>query len=448
MRRGWPLCLVLLALPLASVSGQNVPWPRSAGMAGADFALTRGVYAIEWNPANLFVDDSVGFSFLTSLHGGRVRIDGASVSDLADIVTAAGTGDPSLLESIPAEGLRIDALSEGSTANKLAEILDLPDPSGTSLPTFGVSYKGGGLVIRSQTVAVLRVSKELVDLAVNGFNPERINEYASRNTGLRTFTFSSATVGLAKHLGRLSAGVGLRYVFGRKLLNGRVFEPEIDVDAELLSATAASVESRDGNGFGLDVGLTYAITPDLFVSGAVQNLWQHMTWSESLFSSQSTLDQDDLGSTDLREIIGRFRATEFKSNATTLEAYAAAQSLFTESFLPRVARVGIGWRAPTRTEIQLTASRTWGPGILAPVGLDRVAAGVDQMLGVLHLRTGAAWERGSSQQVGVGLGFELSSFKIDLSGGWTRGTGGAGQPMHGLSASIGFGFVFVERKSL
>ena len=244
--------LVLLAFgALAADAGaQSLPWTRSVGMAGADFALTRGYAAVESNPANLFVEDSVGFSFGSSVHGGRVLVTGADLFELADIATSAGVGASSLLDGVPAEGLRIDAISEGITASTLAGILDIPDPSGgTGVPTFGFSYRNGGLVIRHHTVLSALMSRELVDLAVNGFNPEQINEYAARNTHFRSFTLTSATAGLAKRFGKLGAGVSVRYVYGRKLLSGRVFEPEIDVDAELLSASAAAIETRGGNGW-------------------------------------------------------------------------------------------------------------------------------------------------------------------------------------------------------
>jgi len=448
-RRASLALLAALTLGFAgapAADAQTIPWARSASMAGADFALTRGVAAIEFNPANIFIEDSVAFSFASSLHGGRVLVTGPGLRDLAGIGTAAGVGDAALLDNVPAGGLRIDAVSEGTTARRIAEALDLPDPSGNAaVPTFGFTYKHGGLVVRNHTVLSAVVSRELIDLAVNGFNPEQINEYAAKSTALRSFTLSTITFSMGKHFSeRFAAGFGVRYLRGRKLLEGRVFEPEIDVDNELLTASAAAVEARGGNGIGLDVGITYAVSARLYASFAIQNLWQRMHWSDDLLVSQSSLDQDDLGASDLRGIINRFRATEFDPDATTLEAYATARGLYEESFQPRITRAGIGWRAPTRTELQVTGTKTWGAGTLIPLRPDRIAAGVQHPWKALRLRGGVAFERGGSRQIAFGLGFDPAGFSIDFGGGWTQGTGASAGLLHGLSGSLGVGLIFTE----
>jgi hypothetical protein len=414
-------------------------------MAGADFALARGFASLESNPANLFLDDSVAFSFGSSVHGGRVVVTGASLFDLADIVTSAGLGSSTLLDDIPEGGLRIDAVTEGLTANVAAEMLGVPDPSGRAdVPTLGFTYKNGGLAIRQRTIMTAIVSRELVDLAVNGFNPEQINEYAAKNTSVRSFTLTSFTFGMGKHLTeRVAAGFSVRYLSGRKLINVRVFEPEIDVDNELLSASAASVESRGGNGFGLDLGVTYEHRPELFFSLAIQNFAQRMWWSETLWVSQSTFDQDDIGSSDMRELIGRFNATEFDAQGTTLEAYATSKRLFKNAFLPRTVIAGVGYRASTGTEIQLTGTKAWGRGTLVPSRLDRVALGIQHPLTITRLRAGFAFEENGTRQFAGGVGFEIGSLKLDLGGGWSSGRGSMAGIVHGLSASVGLAFIFL-----
>jgi len=440
------LLLLLMSLSFVTqAAAQGMTWTRSAGMAGADFALTRGYAAVESNPANLFLEDSVAFSFGAALHGGRLLVTGAGIFELADIATSAGLGSSTLLANVPATGLRIDAVSEGVTANTLAGMLDIPDPSARAdVPTMGFTYKHGGLVIRQQTVASATVSRELVDLAVNGFIPEKINEYAAKDTRFRSFSLTSMTFGLGKRFSpRIAGGFAARYLHGRKMVVARVFEPVIDVDAESLSAAVASIESRGGTGFSLDIGGTFELRPDLFASLSVQNLVQRMNWSEDLWVSQSTFDQDDIGATDMRTLLRRFTPTEFDAAGTTLEAYAASQDLFTEAFLPRSVRAGIGFRAPSGTEIQLTASKNWGPGALFAPRPDRLALGVEHSAAIALFRAGVALERGGSMQIAGGFGLNLAAFKVDLAAGWTRGTGGMAGIVHGLSGSMGIGFVFL-----
>jgi hypothetical protein len=270
----WVLLAALCFTQVAEAAGQFVPWTRSRGMAGADFAFSQAMHAVEWNPANLAFVDSASFAFATAVHRGRVQVNGAGLGDLAEIMTQSGSADPGILDKVPAEGLRIDATSEGVTANKLARVLELPEPGGGVIPTFGLAHSGFGLVMRSQTVASALISKELVDLAVNGFNPEQINEYAAKGTGVRAFSFASLTAAYGKTLeGSFSVGFGFRYVKGQKLLTGKLFEPEVDVDNEEMLATASSIESRGGSGWAFDMGITAPFKENFRFSVAFQNLW-------------------------------------------------------------------------------------------------------------------------------------------------------------------------------
>ena len=441
-----PLLLALAAVP--SLNAQSIPWARSVSMAGVDFALTRGFAAIESNPANIYIQDSVAFSFGSSLHSGRIIVAGAGLRELGDIVTAAGVGEEGLLDNLPIDGLRIDVVSEGATAALLAEALNLPDPSANAnIPTFGFTYKNGGIVVRNHTVLSALVSRELIDLAVFGFNPEKINEYAAKNTSLRSFTLTTATFGLGTRFDfdpRLAAGFAFRYVRGRKLLAGKVFEPEIDVDNELLSAAAATVEARGGNGLGIDVGVTYEVRPGLYASFAIQNLWQRMYWSRTLFVAQSSFDQNEIGAIDMREIINRFKAIDFEPDGATLEAYAASANLYEESFLPRITRAGVGWKSSTGTEVQITGAKVWGKGALIPIGSDRVAAGAQHAWKALRFRGGVALESGGARQFGGGVGVIGGAFMLDLGGGWTNGSQPSGARISGLSISLAVGLVFAE----
>jgi len=438
--------LLMVAAFLISASptaAQNIPWSRSAGMAGSDFALARGFSTIETNPANLFVDGSVGLSIGASLHGGSVLVRGADVIQLADILRSAGSGDASLLAGVPAEGLSVNAFSESATASLLARLLDVPDPAGgTPVPTFALTYRNFGAVYRQETIISGEVSRELVDLAVNGFNPEQIDDYAARGTGLRSYSTSSFTLAGSKDFGRLQIGVGGRYLMGRKLLRARVFEPEADVDTETILATTTAVESRGGQGGALDVGLTYRLGGNGFLSLAVQNVWQRMFWDEDLFYSQAGFDQNDLGGTDFRLLVDRFRPETLDPQATTLEAYETASTLFEESFQPRIVRAGAGWTLGSSFDIQVVAAKSFGAGALVPARTDRVAAGLEQRLGPIAVRLGGALEEGGSRQLAGGLGITMAFVRVDLAGGWTRERDASAVRMEGFSGSVGLGFVF------
>ena len=138
-----------------------------------------------------------------------------------------------MLNNIPIDGLRIDVVSEGATASLVAEALNLPDPSANaSIPTFGFTYKQGGIVVRNHTALSALVSRELIDLAVFGFNPEKINEYAAKNTALRSFTLTTATFGL-----------GTRFDFDPRLA-AESYSPARSSSRRSMSTTSCSPHRR------------------------------------------------------------------------------------------------------------------------------------------------------------------------------------------------------------
>jgi hypothetical protein len=152
-------------------------------MGGAGMVFSSGVDAIEWNPANLALEG--GWSVSLGEVGAAVLLSGVTFEDVQDIIDAEGSGNAALLARIPATGIALSTVSEGFTTARAASSADVPRP-GSPLPSLGVTVGNLGLRVRSRVLAEGNLSKEIVDLIVNGFDPALIQDYRVGNTGFRT----------------------------------------------------------------------------------------------------------------------------------------------------------------------------------------------------------------------------------------------------------------------
>ena len=220
---------VALALCLAMTVGtkdaraQFSPGARSAGMAGAGLVFATGLDAVEWNPANLAWSNGWDVSLFE--FGAAGLLTGTTIEDLIEIASAGGDGDATVVSRLPADGFTLSTTLEGFAGARAASVADLPEV-GSSIPTVGIAIGPVALRVRSRLMAEASMSRELADLTVTGYNPERIREYAVRNTAFRAASFTEITLGYGVTIGeRLALGLGVRSVRGHGLSQGRFFEP-------------------------------------------------------------------------------------------------------------------------------------------------------------------------------------------------------------------------------
>ncbi|HUF76807.1 MAG TPA: DUF5723 family protein, partial [Longimicrobiales bacterium] len=421
MRRAWLLAAALTAgLPAAALA-QFSPGARSAAMGGAGMVFASGVDAIEWNPANLALEG--GWNVSLGEAGAAALLSGFTFDDLQEIYDAGGAGGYDV-SNAPAGGLSFSTVTEGFTTAQLASMGGLPQP-GSPFPSIGITVGSLGLRVRSRIQGDFRLSKEVVDLMVNGFDPAEIQSYRVGNTGFRTASFSEITVGYGAILGdRLALGVGARYVRGHSLTEGRFFEPVVDLVNETVEVAGVAVESAGGSGYALDLGLALDLVAGLRVSASGSNVVQSMTWDEALVSHEAVLvgcnpgtpacpDGDDFES-GIEDLIDRFQSQPVDPEAMSLPVYFTAQDLFRGAFFPTVFRLGVGWRAGG-TAVELVGSSVSPRGRQHSQWDERVSLGLEQRLWILTLRAGAAKGTDGLQALSGGLGLGIGPVALDVS---------------------------------
>ena len=422
----------IMAVSATPVAAQWSASPRAAGMAGAGFVFASGYEAAEWNPANLAA--SKGWSLSLFEVGTSGLLSGTTLSDLYDIATAAGNGDPALVSGLPAAGFSVFSTVEGYALSRGAELADLPTIQ-APIPTLGLSFGPFALRVRSQILSEGRISREVADLTVQGFNPERIQEYSVGDTGFRLESFTEVTAAFGHSFGRLHVGAGVRMVRGHQLVQGRLFEPEIDLDQETMTVDAVAVEAPGGSGWGIDLGMAIDLGAGVRWSLAGRNIAQHMTWDDNLRTHQAQFTDSDFDNADFQELIDRFQPTDLDPNAVALPVFEAARGLFEQSYFPSIVRTGLGWTHGS-TVIEAVGMAVGPRGRQHAQWDQRLSVGGEQGLGFLVFRAGYTIAEKGLRSLAGGLGLRIGPVRLDMGAGMLSGSY-RGIDYDGLQGSIG-----------
>lgn len=387
-----------------------------------------GVDAVEWNPANL---GWAGGWNVSVFELGAVGLgSGAGIDEILAIfgVSVPGAGALSvsqIISGLPADGIHLSAVTEGFVTAYAAESANIPRP-GSPLPSVGISIGPVGLRVRSRVMTDISLSRELADLIGNGFVQQNIQSYAVGNTGWSTTSFSEVTLSYGTKLGGLlSIGFGGRYVIGQGMVNGRFFEPVIDLNNSTLSVQTVAVEATSGTGYGLDVGLSLDLPAGFRAAASGTNVVQRMTWDEGLVAHTATYTEADFNSNlNFVDLLDRFQAEPITPNTASLAVYQASQGLFRESYFPQVFRAGLGWRAGG-TSLEAVGIKVSPRGRYRSAWDERISLGIEQKLPILTLRAGIARGEDGLGALTGGLGLGLGPVHIEASGGKFTGDGAA-----------------------
>jgi hypothetical protein len=380
----------LLGALAADAAAQVAPTPRGLGMGGAYVATARGHETLFLNSANLGLPGTPYWSIAMPqliLGGGTV---GPTVRDTWDILQSNKqfpARRAELLGLVPDEGMELDLAVRAPLVAIQAGHLVL-----------GASY--GAIVDHS-------ISKDLVELFVEGFETGRTDYQVGNTTGSRA-TFFDFAAGYGRRVGPLSVGVTGHYILGRTLSRSKLFEARIDPSAESIEIEYREVLARGGKGYGIDVGAAFQPTPSLTLSAAIANVVARMRWNEALVTRAMEITQDDFGAPTQHweQLLSDFTRAEqpVDPHAAPLSVYETTEGLYHEAYFPATLRTGAAYFVgASRTHLEVSYQKQLTAGRLGDAWKRNLAVGLQQKLPLTTVRLGAATNGASASLLSAGI---------------------------------------------
>lgn len=372
MKLGVLAAVVTAAMP-ALLQAQVPLSPRALGVGGAYIGVARGNDAVFQNPANLALPGGPRWSLaLPQLAIGGTLL-GPNVRDLPELLNfdeADESRRSELLATIPQSGTEFQ--------------YDLRFPAVTwSMGPFGLGVSYG-------SVGQHTVGRDLVELVFEGYEEGR-TDYRVGNTRGSRATFIDFAGAYGRRFGPLSVGVTGHYVRGGSIVQSRLFEPRIDVEARSIEIDYLTVIGKGGSGYGVDVGAAFQPTPAFTLSGVVANAYRRMTWSDDLVLRSLTLDRNDIdNSSAVWDFIERYESsdTPIDPSSTSLAVFETMQGLYDEAYFPTVAHVGAAWSGTSGTDVSASYRTNLTEGRLGERWGSAVSFGIQQKLAFLGVRAG------------------------------------------------------------
>jgi hypothetical protein len=374
----------LLLMASGSLFARSESNPRAMAMAGAYTALSTGVEAALYNPANLGLSKNPTLSMKLMGFGIKMKNSSFSLSDynkyngqfLDDHDKAV------ILSKIPNEGIDLILMTEAG----------------------GLSFSRGQMALSFRTYAASKFSldKDPIELLLYG------NAYKSevRLDGTKGEAIALWDGALAYgyplkqwRKGELAIGATLHYLYGiayQKIIHteGGIATPPEGIVGDGIMVVRSG---HGGNGLTIDLGLSMIFENDWTFSASWQNFYSQINWSGRPEETTLTFDIAPL---NFDNIAGENSDSLVQSSDTT---YAVAPF---SSKLPTIFRFGLARDYEKLTwEIdweQATSSRA------AYAVTPRLAGGIEYgLVNYLPVRAGMAFggDRGSVYSAGFGLLF-------------------------------------------
>lgn len=410
---------LIAAVAAVPAAAQTTLTPRALGMGGAYVAAARGNEALFLNPANLGLSGNPHWSiaFPQVSVGGSVL--GPDMADLGDMANFGNVDDARLNEimsTIPEDGTEV-------RYDFRAPLFALQ----TGRVALGVSYA---------SIGEHSMGRDLVELLFFGYEEGRTDYAVGRTQGSRA-TFWDFAAAVGHKIGPISLGATGHFIKGGTVLNSRLFEPSIDLEARDIEVNYRTVFARGGQGYGLDLGAAYQPVPSVTLSASLVNAFAKMEWSEELYTRGLTLRRGDFEDAEPMILEDRYQTSEQRIDPTSapLEVLETARGLYDQAYLPTLLNAGAAWKGSHGTLISAGYRDQLTEGRLG-YGWDRMASvGIQQKLPLITLRAGYASDlaEGTLLSGGVSLGVLQFGFakmdEVDTTGaaraGWV-GTFGIG----------------------
>ncbi len=417
-------CLMNLACVFTLFSIVSLAWAptpataqghvRAMGMGGAYTAASRGLDAVDWNPANLVIRRENSLCIGLASVAVDVHNNSFSLNRYNDVTGSVLTEADKqiLLDDIPGDGLVLNANVRASALGVCSGPF-----------AFSVQGIGGGRGT---------LDKDFFDLILMGNDigeSFRFDDTDGEAYALAAATLSWATPLVTRRTHRLSLGVNARYLYG--LYDFRVEEATggilADMDGVHGDATASYLTSRGGQGWALDAGLTLQAPRGWTFGVAMFNAASNLDWNNNVERRIWSVTADSLAITgdDIEDQIvqsdSTMTAQAYSSSLAPVMRFGLSNKLGLMLFAADVAKV-----LENRPGLSTAAEYS--------LGLEfQFASWFRPRFGVSH---GGASHRRSS----VGLGLGLGPVRWDIA----LANHGAIVPndSKGLSFASGFGLAF------
>ena len=411
-----PFAFVLLVLlPLAAVIA---PGPAAAqgqvrawGMGGALTAASRGLAAVQYNPANLALEGGteVGMAEAAVMVGNNsLSLDRYNEITGSYLDTAA---KDRLMADIPAGGLALDADVRVSAVGVR---------SGPVAFTLGGRGQGRG-----------NLDRDYFDLLLYGNSVDQTVDFSSTYGG--GYAVASATASFAAALHRsedgvLAAGVNVRYLQGLYELHIARAGGSLDTRVAGIDGTAYvdALSAEGGSGYAVDLGLSLQ-RGSWNLAAAVDNVAGGVDWDRGLQEDSYTVTASAVTLLD----------GNLDTAVTDQHVSGSADPYRTD--LPRAVRLGAS---------RATAAMTVGAELVREEGYTpdqptRTGAAVGmewRLAGWLAPRAGLRYDEEVGTGGALGLGLGAGPWRIDAAvmtvGGLTPGAA------RGFGAAVGTKLVF------
>jgi hypothetical protein len=416
--RAWKTAAILVAAGLVAWATMT-PAParaqgavRAWGMGGANTAASRGLEAVDYNPANL------AFSQGTSvgLAAGALDVSNNAFSlDRYNEITGAhldAADKTALLADIPAEGFRLDADARASV---------LGFQSGNFALSFNAIGSGRG-----------NLDKDYFDLVLFGNELGKTVDFSNtwgEGYAVGSATFSVATTLASGSLGALSLGVNTRYLQGLYEVHVEEAYGSLTTSMTEISGEAfvSTLSSDGGQGYGVDLGLGLQ-TPGGWTLGlVVDNIYTKMTWDGNVEANEFRVTASDIN----------LMNEDLEASVADMDTTYAAGTY--ETTLPRRLRVGAANRfGPLALAVDYTQGfEDRGTTSTTP----QFNAGLELWsTGFIQPRLGASTGGAVGTGVSAGLGLRLGPWRVDMAA-VSRGGMSAGETK-GVGFAAGSSLVF------
>jgi hypothetical protein len=282
------------------------------------------------------------------------------------------------------------------------------------------------------------IGKDLVDLALNGYNQNRVDYQVGATRGRQAW-YLDAALGYGRSFGPLKLGVTGHYIMPRGLDNFRMYEPTYDLVNRQISINAYTAGTSGGSGFSLDAGGAMELGP-LTVSAMVENVTGNVKWGDKLAYRTVSLNNNNVN--DAFKVITdavKNDPTPLDPTTAPLGAIQTASGLYDKAYLPTVLHAGAVFRLPgLRTRFTGQYNNTLKEGFMNAPWKKSVAVGIAQPLFIFTPSVGYATDLGDATLMTAGLGFGPINVSIGkLIDGKVAGVNREGV-VAGLGITLGF----------